>query len=169
MPPLGLEPWTFLIEHAHSTQNRVQNPKLPSLHMHDNAATAAAEISLTPLLPPLPPLPPLRPLLLLPSSPISHPLCPFNDPKVPSQTRSLRKAGNSRQPSPSSSLVTNAPIYVQFIHLQMFPNMDENEDGQCLVTPRLSQTTDRPTTGRRGAREEGTEIHAVWFIRDTTP
>ena len=33
MPPLGLEPWTFLIEQAHSTQNRVQNPKLPSLDM----------------------------------------------------------------------------------------------------------------------------------------
>ena len=26
MPPLGLEPWTFLIEQAHSTQNRPKQP-----------------------------------------------------------------------------------------------------------------------------------------------
>ena len=31
MPPLGLEPWTFLIEQAHSTQNRVHVLDLPSL------------------------------------------------------------------------------------------------------------------------------------------
>ena len=35
MPPLGLEPWTFLIEQAHSTQNRVKKLKLPSLAITD--------------------------------------------------------------------------------------------------------------------------------------
>ena len=33
MPPLGLVPWTFLMEQAHSTQNRLHQPALPSLTM----------------------------------------------------------------------------------------------------------------------------------------
>ena len=31
MPPLELEPWTFLIEQAHSTQNQGHLPKRPTL------------------------------------------------------------------------------------------------------------------------------------------
>ena len=31
MPPLGLEPWTFLLEQAHSTQSRGHVRALPSL------------------------------------------------------------------------------------------------------------------------------------------
>ena len=35
MLPPGVEPWTFLMEQAHSTQNRVHDPDLPSLEMSD--------------------------------------------------------------------------------------------------------------------------------------